>query len=301
MPSGDTWASQPAAQADGVHQPLEAGPAHGWRPAGPDPGTESGQPDPSDHEISGVVPGCHGVTQNGSGSSSVTSPALVLVETPNESVCGGTVVSTKMKGLLLRVTHPEGLVSLHLHPYRTICRNCVEMFKLHGMDYHRTPLGTSTAPYRDVWRVGLTRRPDAILRDRLLRRSGLHSSPEHSFYLLSQEVTQNAKPDAVLECLSSIWELHCPFLSRSETLAELYTSAKKRRSMLLQSRAGSSQTGTSCGWCGSARRWGQMLREDGGMGTSRGSLRRPVLLQLPVHDPSITKEGNSQIQHYLTV
>ncbi|KAI4889324.1 hypothetical protein NFI96_008892 [Prochilodus magdalenae] len=50
------------------------------------------------------------------------------------------------------VTHPEGLVSLHLHPYRTICRNCVRMFKLHGMDYHRTPLGTSTAPYRDVWR-----------------------------------------------------------------------------------------------------------------------------------------------------
>ncbi|KAI4874580.1 hypothetical protein NFI96_034491 [Prochilodus magdalenae] len=39
-------------------------------------------------------------------------------------------------------------------PYR-ICRNCVRMFKLHGMDYHRTPSGTSTAPYRDVWRVGL--------------------------------------------------------------------------------------------------------------------------------------------------
>ncbi|KAI4888207.1 hypothetical protein NFI96_002796 [Prochilodus magdalenae] len=35
---------------------------------------------------------------NGSGSSSVTSPALVLVETPNESVCGGTVVSTMMNG-----------------------------------------------------------------------------------------------------------------------------------------------------------------------------------------------------------
>ncbi|KAI4883567.1 hypothetical protein NFI96_002714 [Prochilodus magdalenae] len=46
---------------------------------------------------------CHGVAQNGSGSSSVTSPALVLVETPNESVCGGTVVSTKMNGLLSRV------------------------------------------------------------------------------------------------------------------------------------------------------------------------------------------------------
>ncbi|KAI4884684.1 hypothetical protein NFI96_003744 [Prochilodus magdalenae] len=49
-------------------------------------------------EECGVVPDCHGGTQNGSGSSSVTSPALVLVETPNESVCGGTVVSTKMNG-----------------------------------------------------------------------------------------------------------------------------------------------------------------------------------------------------------
>ncbi|KAI4888952.1 hypothetical protein NFI96_016235 [Prochilodus magdalenae] len=48
----------------------------------------------------GVVPDCHGATQNGSGSSSVTSPALVLVETPNESVCGGTVVSTKMNAVI---------------------------------------------------------------------------------------------------------------------------------------------------------------------------------------------------------
>ncbi|KAI4882429.1 hypothetical protein NFI96_008006 [Prochilodus magdalenae] len=67
-------------------------------------------------------------------------------------MCGGTVVSTKMNVFF---THLEDLVSLHLHPYRTICRNCVRMFKLHGMDYHRTPSGTSTAPYRDVWRVGL--------------------------------------------------------------------------------------------------------------------------------------------------
>ncbi|KAI4896931.1 hypothetical protein NFI96_003075 [Prochilodus magdalenae] len=55
------------------------------------------------NEESGVVPDCHGVTQNGSGSSSVTSPALVLVETPNESVCGGTVVSTEMNGVLSHV------------------------------------------------------------------------------------------------------------------------------------------------------------------------------------------------------
>ncbi|KAI4880643.1 hypothetical protein NFI96_004778 [Prochilodus magdalenae] len=51
-------------------------------------------------DCSGVVTDCHRVTQNGSGSSSVTSPALVLVETPNESVCGGTVVSTEINGLL---------------------------------------------------------------------------------------------------------------------------------------------------------------------------------------------------------
>ncbi|KAI4882642.1 hypothetical protein NFI96_022495 [Prochilodus magdalenae] len=82
-------------------------------------------------DCSGVVPDCHGVTQNGSGSSSVTSPALVLVETPNESVCGGTVVSTEMNGL---VTRPEDLVSLHLHPYRTTCRSCVRMLKLRGVE-----------------------------------------------------------------------------------------------------------------------------------------------------------------------
>ncbi|KAI4872403.1 hypothetical protein NFI96_026934 [Prochilodus magdalenae] len=47
----------------------------------------------------GVVPDCHGVTQNDSRSSSVASSASVLVETTNESVCGGTVVSTEMNGV----------------------------------------------------------------------------------------------------------------------------------------------------------------------------------------------------------
>ncbi|KAI4894731.1 hypothetical protein NFI96_019371 [Prochilodus magdalenae] len=93
-------------------------------------------------DCNGVVPDCHAVTQNSSGSSPVMSPALVLVETTNESVCGGTVVSTKMKGLLSPVTRPEGLLSPNLHPYCTICRNCV------------SPLGTSTTPCRDVWHVG---------------------------------------------------------------------------------------------------------------------------------------------------
>ncbi|KAI4872525.1 hypothetical protein NFI96_030915, partial [Prochilodus magdalenae] len=95
---------------------------------------------------------CHGVTQNGSGSSSVTSPALVLeVETTNEAVWRHRGQSQDEPFV---VTRPEGLVSLHLHPYRTICRNCVRIFELHGMDYHRTPLGTSTAPYRDICEPG---------------------------------------------------------------------------------------------------------------------------------------------------
>ncbi|KAI4902237.1 hypothetical protein NFI96_033493, partial [Prochilodus magdalenae] len=38
----------------------------------------------------------------------VTSPALVLVETPNESVCGGTVVSTEMNGFGNISPHTEG-------------------------------------------------------------------------------------------------------------------------------------------------------------------------------------------------
>ncbi|KAI4904442.1 hypothetical protein NFI96_009888 [Prochilodus magdalenae] len=65
----------------------------------------------------GVGPDCHGVTQEGTGSSSATSPADV--ETTNKSVCGGIVVSVKMNA----ITREEGMVSLQ--PYRTICRNCV--------------------------------------------------------------------------------------------------------------------------------------------------------------------------------
>ncbi|KAI4888385.1 hypothetical protein NFI96_003394 [Prochilodus magdalenae] len=40
---------------------------------------------------SGVVPGYHGVTHNGSRSSSVKSPTVVLVETTSEAMCEGTV------------------------------------------------------------------------------------------------------------------------------------------------------------------------------------------------------------------
>ncbi|KAI4880685.1 hypothetical protein NFI96_002959 [Prochilodus magdalenae] len=73
-------------------------------------------------DCNGVVPDCHGVTQNGRGSSSVTSPALGLAETTNKSMCGATVV--RDNSLLSHATRPECLVSLHLHPYCTLCRNC---------------------------------------------------------------------------------------------------------------------------------------------------------------------------------
>ena len=39
------------------------------------------------------------------------------------------------------VTRPQDLVPLLFHHYHKSCRNCVKIFKLHGMDYHRTQLG----------------------------------------------------------------------------------------------------------------------------------------------------------------
>ncbi|KAI4903508.1 hypothetical protein NFI96_007310 [Prochilodus magdalenae] len=77
-------------------------------------------------DCNGAMPDCHGVIQNGSRSSTVTRPVFVLVEMTTESLCGGIVVSTKMNSLMSYVTHPEGLASFHLHPYRKICRNCYE-------------------------------------------------------------------------------------------------------------------------------------------------------------------------------
>ena len=71
-------------------------------------------------DFNGVMPDCHGETQNGSGSSSVRS---VLVVMTNEFVCGGTVVSTKINGLL----------SLQLHPYCTICVGIFKVYGIHGI------------------------------------------------------------------------------------------------------------------------------------------------------------------------
>ncbi|KAI4898516.1 hypothetical protein NFI96_002072 [Prochilodus magdalenae] len=91
----------------------------------------------------------------------------VLVETPNnESVCGGNRGQNSRWGTVLLVTSvqrpgvppPSTPTAMSAH----LRRNCVRMFKLHGMDYHKeekkkysTPFRKPLqAPYRDVWRVG---------------------------------------------------------------------------------------------------------------------------------------------------
>uniref|UniRef100_A0A8C7IN99 BTB (POZ) domain containing 16 n=1 Tax=Oncorhynchus kisutch TaxID=8019 RepID=A0A8C7IN99_ONCKI len=44
--------------------------------------------------------------------------------------------------------------------------------------------------------------------------------------------------DVVLECLGSQWELHCPNLTKSGTLSNLYMSTRQQRARSLQDRAG---------------------------------------------------------------
>ncbi|KAI4891053.1 hypothetical protein NFI96_024816 [Prochilodus magdalenae] len=116
------------------------------------------------------------------------------------------------------VTRPEDLVSLHLHPYRTICRNCVRMFKLHGMDYHRTPLGTSTAPYRDVFLRGA-----AVCRwccTNRMTHGGHHRSLEASGQLGGAETKgkNNDATGSTTSCRNT--QRQCSACAREEQLAQ---------------------------------------------------------------------------------
>ena len=51
------------------------------------------------------------------------------------------------------------------NPYLKIRRNCVRIVMLHRMDYRRTPLIASTAPWQDIWHFGKYGSSKAILRD----------------------------------------------------------------------------------------------------------------------------------------
>ena len=77
-----------------------------------------------------------------------------VLKITNKSVCGGTTVSTKINSLLSRhrsrrpgVTPPPSLPS----NLQELCAN----IQMHGMNYHSTPIGTSTTACWDVWQVAL--------------------------------------------------------------------------------------------------------------------------------------------------
>ncbi|KAI4891782.1 hypothetical protein NFI96_022773, partial [Prochilodus magdalenae] len=153
---------------------------------------------------SGVVADCHGVTQNGSGSSSVTSPAL---ETTNESVCGATVVSTKLDDLLSRIARPEGLVSLHLHPYRTICKNCAAKMML--LEELRSPLledfraeESSHSSFPAPPRIGIWHMHPSCLERLASFSCAVPPSPPKKLFSLAQLLV-DASFSLLLSCLSA--------------------------------------------------------------------------------------------------
>ncbi|XP_051523755.1 BTB/POZ domain-containing protein 16 isoform X2 [Myxocyprinus asiaticus] len=109
-------------------------------------------------------------------------------------------------------------------------------------------------------------------------------SAEKIFYFLSRRVAHNAKPDAVLECLGGRWELHCSFISRSDTLYELYTNSKRQRDVHLQDRAVSRKC---------SRAESSPCRTGRGLLHQKWNLTGPLTLRLSVKEPSITKEALS--------
>ncbi|KAG7325320.1 hypothetical protein KOW79_011636 [Hemibagrus wyckioides] len=174
----------------------------------------------------------------------------------------------------------------------------VEKVTRSGIYFHTPHRSTKSVDTLQQWRDDSQSQqpppPHAITPGRLRASQNIQllltsANPEHEFYVVSQQVVENAQPEAVLECFGIIWELHYPYLCESETLAELYRNSKKQRHTLLQERAESSLKE------GCVSRGGRevRLRQDGGMGMSRGSLTRPVLLPLNINDLSITKESLS--------
>ncbi|XP_051958744.1 BTB/POZ domain-containing protein 16 isoform X2 [Xyrauchen texanus] len=109
-------------------------------------------------------------------------------------------------------------------------------------------------------------------------------SAEKQFNFLSRQVAHYAKPDAVLECLGGRWELHCSFISRSDTLYVLYTNSKRQRDVQLQDRAVGGK------W---SRAESSLCRTGRGLLHRKWNLTGPLTLRLSVKEPSITKEALS--------
>ncbi|XP_014013830.2 BTB/POZ domain-containing protein 16 isoform X2 [Salmo salar] len=117
-----------------------------------------------------------------------------------------------------------------------------------------------------------------------------HSSkatPEDLFYLLSRSVVHYNQPDVVLECLGSQWELHCPNLTKSGTLSDLYMSTRQQRARSLQDRAGSGKSGKD-----------KLYSRPGSSNSSRDKQNGkkpagPLVLQLSVKEATVTKEALS--------
>nr|XP_046146693.1 BTB/POZ domain-containing protein 16 [Oncorhynchus gorbuscha] len=113
------------------------------------------------------------------------------------------------------------------------------------------------------------------------------ATPEDLFYLLSRSVVHYNQPDVVLECLGSQWELHCPNLTKSGTLSNLYMSAKQQRARSLQDRAGSGKNGKD-----------KAYSQPGSSNSSRDKQNGknpagPLVLQLSVKEATVTKEALS--------
>ncbi|CDQ66782.1 unnamed protein product [Oncorhynchus mykiss] len=106
------------------------------------------------------------------------------------------------------------------------------------------------------------------------------ATPEDLFYLLSRSVVHYNQPDVVLECLGSQWELHCPNLTKSGTLSNLYMSTRQQRARSLQDRADKaySRPGSS-----NSSRDKQNGKKPAG----------PLVLQLSVKEATVTKEALS--------
>ncbi|XP_038846171.1 BTB/POZ domain-containing protein 16 [Salvelinus namaycush] len=113
------------------------------------------------------------------------------------------------------------------------------------------------------------------------------ATPEDLFYLLSRSVVHYNQPDVVLECLGSQWELHCPNLTKSGTLSDLYMSTRQQRARSLQDRAGSGKSGKDKSYSRPGSSNSSRDRQNGKKPTG------PLVLQLSVKEATVTKEALS--------